>query len=129
MNRKGFTLIELILVIAILGILAVVAFPKFIDLATSARQSTRDGVVGSIRAGLEIYRANNLAAGGTGAFPASLDTNSSSGLCNSIQCFDSILSNPITDGSWNKASSTSYLYQNGTINTSYTYNATNGTFE
>ena len=68
MNRRGFTLIELILVIAILGILAISALPKFLNLATEAEQASRDGVVGAVRSGIALYRANDMvSSGGTGS--------------------------------------------------------------
>ena len=44
MNSKGFTLIELIVVIVILGILAATAAPKFINLKAEAQTSTLEGV-------------------------------------------------------------------------------------
>ncbi len=47
-NQKGFTLIELVMVIVILGILAAVAIPRFIDLQGNAAQSAVDGVAGSL---------------------------------------------------------------------------------
>ncbi|MBB1438119.1 prepilin-type N-terminal cleavage/methylation domain-containing protein [Shewanella sp. SG41-4] len=46
---KGFTLIELVVVIVILGILALIAAPKFIGLSTEVRQSTLAGLMGSIK--------------------------------------------------------------------------------
>ena len=45
-KNKGFTLIELIMVIVILGILAVVAIPRFANLSTNANASAEQGVVG-----------------------------------------------------------------------------------
>lgn len=44
-NQKGFTLIEIIAVLVILGILAAVAVPKFVDLQTEASQKALDGAL------------------------------------------------------------------------------------
>ena len=48
MKQKGFTLIELVVVIVILGILAATALPKFVDLSGDAQQAKVDGVAGAI---------------------------------------------------------------------------------
>ncbi|TQE91304.1 MAG: prepilin-type N-terminal cleavage/methylation domain-containing protein, partial [Spiribacter salinus] len=57
-QQSGFTLIELIIVIVILGALAVVALPRFIDLEGEANQAAVEGVAGSLGAGT----ATNFAA-------------------------------------------------------------------
>lgn len=58
-NNKGFTLIELVAVIVILGILAVTAVPQFLDLRTDARNAAAAGVAGAIASGA----ANNYSKG------------------------------------------------------------------
>lgn len=53
-NNKGFTLIELIVVIVILGILAVTAAPKFIDLQSDARKSALQGLKGAMSSAAQM---------------------------------------------------------------------------
>ncbi len=54
--KNGFTLIEVVIVIVIVGILAVVAGPKIVDLATDARVSKENYTVNIIREGINNYR-------------------------------------------------------------------------
>ena len=68
-STGGFTLIELVIVIVILGILAAVAIPKYEDMREQARSATLKGQLGSIRAAVSIQYARN-ALSGTTAFPA-----------------------------------------------------------
>ena len=60
-KRDGFTLIELIIVIVILGILAAVAVPKFAGLTKEARVSAVKGFAGSLRAAMNIVHGKWLA--------------------------------------------------------------------
>ncbi len=53
-KQQGFTLIELVIVIIILGILAVTAAPKFLNLTNDARTSTVKGAEGAIKGGANI---------------------------------------------------------------------------
>lgn len=62
-TQSGFTLIELIIVIVILGILAVTASPKFLDIQGDARASTVEGVAGSLKGAANIVYSKALIQG------------------------------------------------------------------
>ena len=69
MNQKkqaGFTLIELIIVIVILGILAVTASPKFLDIQGDARGSTIEGLEASLKGASNIAYSKALVQGQAG---------------------------------------------------------------
>ncbi|MBT9145552.1 MAG: Fimbrial protein [candidate division WS2 bacterium] len=58
-NQKGFTLIELAIVIVILGILAAVAFPRYQELRGEAHVAASEAIIGSIRTGVMTYFARH----------------------------------------------------------------------
>jgi len=59
-NEKGFTLIELILVIVLLAIMAAVAIPTFIDLTMDARNARRDGAFAAFKGAIAVLHAQYL---------------------------------------------------------------------
>jgi MSHA pilin protein MshA len=64
--QQGFTLIELIMVIVILGILSAFALPKFADLSGNARTASIKAAQGAIKSSVAIAHAQWLAGGSSG---------------------------------------------------------------
>lgn len=101
-NNKGFTLIELILVIAILGILAVAVAPQFVNIQANAQTAQANGTAGAVRDGINMNFAQTLATTGTGTFPATLDGAADGACAVGNECFDTVLQNGIAEN-WTKA--------------------------
>lgn len=127
--RKAFTMIELIFVIVILGILAAVAIPKFVNVTDDAKIAAEQGVAGGVRSAIAVLYGKALVVNPTvtagsyatvtagttswnvnsNLYPVSLDTTSAtadtatavtSSATNPL--FSTVLNDPITDGSWKR---------------------------
>jgi MSHA pilin protein MshA len=68
-DQRGFTLIELVIIIVVLGILAAVAIPKYQDLSGEAREASARSALGSLRSGVTIFYANQAVQTGTATWP------------------------------------------------------------
>ena len=67
--NNGFTLIELIIVMVILGIMAAVAVPKYLDSISNAEESAEDAVISAIRSGLKAAANDSLYTNGRASWP------------------------------------------------------------
>ena len=69
-SHNGFTLIELIIVMVILGILAAVAVPRYLDSISNAEASAEDAVISAIRSGLKQAANDSLYTNGRATWPS-----------------------------------------------------------
>ena len=95
-NNKGFTLIELIMVTIILGILAAVAIPRYMDSVTKAEEAAEDATISAIEAGLESYAMGKLMENGRRSWP----TNPWDALETKPAGYATADADPTGDGEW-----------------------------
>ena len=72
-SNKGFTLIELILVVVILGFIASMFLPRFVDLTSKSRESASKGSLGAVRSAIAITYASNAVYAAATMIPTTVE--------------------------------------------------------
>jgi type II secretory pathway pseudopilin PulG len=123
-NVRGFSLIEVILIIAILGAVAAAVFPSFVGIGQQAETSAFESVVSAVSDGAQLIRANDMVTnGGAGQYPATLDAVPVGVTCSGANpCFVTVLMQGVTDSNWRKTGALQYVFASGNGDVTCNYN-------
>lgn len=110
-HRGGFTLIELVIIIIVLGILSAVAIPKLFNVTQAAEQASVDNMIGSLDGALSLYVAKQYIDGQTIAVHNPFDDLSNIPL-NYVGPNDPVTAANTPDGKWTYRASGNWIMYN-----------------
>ena len=117
--NKGFTLIELVIIMVILGVLAAVAVPRLGSTIDSSEAAAEEAVIGSLKSALEVYAMDQVVNNSTKSYPSNpfdaLDNKSKEELLNGNWSYDGTM----IFHSRNDGSTTLWLYEQDSMNPNY----------
>ena len=117
--KNGFTLIELVIIMVILGVLAAVAIPRIGNTIDSSEVSAEEAVIGSLRSALEVYAMDQVVMNSNKSYPP-----------NPFDALDNKSRNELLAGSWsysgsvifhlrNDGTTSQWLYEQDTMDPNY----------
>ena len=107
---NGFTLIELVIIMVILGILAAVAIPRIGNTIDSSEVSAEEAVIGSLRSALEVYAMDQVVLNSNKSYPP-----------NPFDALDSKSRNELLGNSWSYSGSVIYHSRNDGTTSQWSY--------
>tara|TARA_Y100000768_G_scaffold154673_1_gene115555 strand:- start:98 stop:463 length:366 start_codon:yes stop_codon:yes gene_type:complete len=117
-TNKGFTLIELVIIMVILGVLAAVAVPRLGSTIDSSEASAEEAVIGNLRSALEVYAMDKVVENSTKSYPS-----------DPFDALDNKSSDELTGTSWAwDGSSITHTRNDGSVEY-WSYNPSNGTID
>tara|TARA_B100001029_G_scaffold129552_1_gene108515 strand:+ start:204 stop:575 length:372 start_codon:yes stop_codon:yes gene_type:complete len=113
--NEGFTLVELVIIMVILGVLAAVAVPRLGSSIDSSELAAEEAVVGSLRSALEVWAMDQVVANSSKSYPS-----------NPFDALDVKSKNDLLNTNWSYSSGNIYHYRNDGNTESWYYNSSTG---